>query len=221
MKHKGIFRLLTTLFLVVFVVSSLSVTAFAQGGEEGGEPSEWIPEETTGEVLTPEGNMTLVDDISGEAAADKQFITVVSKSGNYFYIIIDRAKNGDNTVHFLNQVDEADLMEIMEDGTVAKPIVCACTEKCAAGSVNMACGICASNMTECMGWEPEPTAPTEPQEPVKNSGAGSGVVLLLLLAAGGAAAYFLVVKPRQNKNVPSNFDDFDLEDEEYLVEDDG
>ena len=37
--------------------------------------------------LTPEGNATLVDDYYG----DKQLITVTTKAGNYFYILIDRA----------------------------------------------------------------------------------------------------------------------------------
>lgn len=65
--------------------------------------------------------MTLIDDIQGEAAEDKQFIVVQSRGGHYFYIIIDRAAEGENTVHFLNQVDEADLMQLMEDGQEATP----------------------------------------------------------------------------------------------------
>ena len=44
-------------------------------------------------------------------------------------------------------------------------------------------------------------------------------VVLILAAGGGAAFYFLVLKPKQGKKVPSDLDDFDLEDEEYLTED--
>lgn len=48
------------------------------------------------------------------ASWDKQFITVVSKTSNYFYIIIGRDWDGQNAVHFLNPMDEADLLTLME-----------------------------------------------------------------------------------------------------------
>lgn len=66
-------------------------------------------------ALTPDGNMTLVDDISSTTNSNKQFITLVTKTGNYFYLIIDRDDEGNNTVHFLNQVDEEDLFSLMKE----------------------------------------------------------------------------------------------------------
>ena len=175
-------------------------------------------------ALSPDGNLSLIDDIGSTTASSKQFITVESKNGNVFYLIIDRDDEGEETVHFLNQVDEADLMALTEDGEAAeKPIVCSCTDKCQAGAVNTACEVCMTNMSECVGEEPEPVEPDEPEEPVeeKKSGAGAIVAVVLILAVGGGAAfYFLVLKPKQGKKVPSDLEDFDLEDEEeYLTED--
>ena len=67
-------------------------------------------------ALTPEGNMTLVDDIGEEEdKSSQQFITLVSKSGATFYLVIDRNAKGQQTVHFMNLVDEADLLSLMED----------------------------------------------------------------------------------------------------------
>ena len=179
-----------------------------------------------GAALSPDGNLSLIDDIGSPTASGKQFITVESKNGNVFYLIIDRDDEGEETVHFLNQVDEADLLALTEDGEAAeKPIVCSCTDKCQAGAVNTACEVCMTNMSECVGKEPEPVTPDEPEEPAeeKKGGAGAIVAVVLLLAAGGGAAfYFLVLKPKQGGKVPSDLDDFDLEDEEeYLTGDEG
>ena len=75
-----------------------------------------ITDETSG-ALTPEGNLTLVDDYHTDYSdgSGQQFITLVSKSGATFYLVIDRNAKGQQTVHFMNLVDEADLLSLMED----------------------------------------------------------------------------------------------------------
>ena len=224
MKRNSI-RLFSFLLLIAICMSTFTLTAFAYGEDPEGDsyveetapPTEPVPDN----VLTPEGNMTLVDDIQGEDAADKQFITVTSKGGHYFYIIIDRADSGENTVHFLNQVDEADLLALIEEEqTNTAPLVCVCTEKCTPGAIHTSCEICMATMSKCVGKDTTPE-PTEPAEPSNTNSAGALLSLLLILGLGGGAAYyFLVMKPKQAKNVPSDLDDFDLEDEEeYLNED--
>ena len=170
MKNKKIIRLFTAALAVALCATAFAVPAFAGGGEgepyytetagTEADPAEEPQEETTGgmepegQPLTPEGNATLVDDFYG----DKQLITVTTKAGNYFYILIDRAnEDAETAVHFLNQVDEADLMALMEDGEAQEaPAVCTCAEKCQAGAVNTSCEVCAVNMAECAGAEPEP-----------------------------------------------------------------
>lgn len=69
-------------------MGGFSVTAYAGGDDYSywDEPEETPAPEPTPEPqpLTPDGNMTLVDDIEGDAAEDKQFITVVTKTAITF-----------------------------------------------------------------------------------------------------------------------------------------
>ena len=125
---------MTALCAALILMGGFSVPAYAQGTatelptEDATNDSNVVVEEKEETPpLTPKGNATLVDDFGG----NKQLITVTTKGGNYFYILIDRAAEGEQTVHFLNQVDEADLMALTETGEATKkPEVCNCTEKC-------------------------------------------------------------------------------------------
>ena len=193
MKNK-ILRSLTALCAALMLMGGFSVTAFAQTPTTEETDDSGVIVETEPQPLTPEGNMTLVDDIDGDAAEDKQFIVVKSKGGNYFYIIVDRAAEGENSVHFLNQVDESDLMAIIgEEQTEQPPAVCNCTEKCKAGEVNTACPVCSAAMNNCTGKEAEQEAPAEQEQPQNGMG-GHLIFLVVGLLGGGAALYFLKFK---------------------------
>ena len=170
-----------------------------------------------GSALTPDGNLTLIDDYGSTTGTGKQFITLQTKAGNTFYLIIDRDDEGEETVHFLNQVDEADLMALTEDGETA-PATCTCTEKCEAGAVNTACPICKGNLTACVGAAPEaeePAETTEPEEEAGNSMGGLIVFLVVLLLGGGAALYFFKFKkPKADTKGNDDLDEYDFGEDE-------
>jgi len=200
MKNKKLFRSFFVLLAALICMGGFSITAYAGGGEDiPTDDSNVIVETAEPQPLTPEGNMSLVDDIAGEAAEDKQFIVVKSKGGNYFYIIIDNAAQGENTVHFLNQVDEADLMALIDDEDKLP-----------------------QNSEVTPQPTPEPTPQPEPKQPNEeksNTGGMLLMVLLLFAGIGGAFYYFKVLKPKQAVKGNTNLDEFDFDEYDEEAED--
>ena len=207
-KNKKIFNALLTLCAALVLMGGFSVTAYAQtpeGQDDATDDSGVVYEEPEKEEpLTPDGNATLVDDFGG----NKQLITVTTKNGNYFYIIIDRDDEGNETVHFLNQVDEADLLMLMSEEEAAKytePVV--------------------ETTPEPTETEPEPkvTEPAPEEKPKTNM---LPVVLLVVALIGGGG--FFVFKKMQGKKKekeaakPDPDADYvdDEEDYGYVEEDD-
>lgn len=223
--NKKILRTLTALCAALVLMGGFSVTAFTQTpeGEDDTNDSGVVYEEPQKEEpLTPDGNATLVDDFGG----NKQLITVTTKNGNYFYILIDRDDEGENTVHFLNQVDDADLFALLEDGESTEaqtPAVCTCTEKCETGKINTSCPVCSTNMTACSGKEAEPEPEEVTEQPQEKSNTGGLVLFLVvaLLGGGGALYYFKFMKPKQSVKGDTDLEDFDFDDYGEDEPDDG
>lgn len=210
---KSKIRIITMLLTMVLCMTAFSTTAFAGGGEDTAEPTPEVTE-TPPVPLTPEGNLTLVDDLERTDEIDKQFITAVSKNGNYFYLVIDRADKEDN-VYLLNMVDEADLLALMEDAP-AEPKTCSCKDKCKLGAVSADCSLCSTDRAKCTGKAPQPTEPTEPQ-PEKEKSSPMGIVALLLifgLIGGGAFYYFKAVKNKAKPQSNPNVNEYDFSDDE-------
>ena len=193
---------------LTFLMGCMATPAFAYSGGESNENATssifdteeepvTVTEQDTG-PLTPEGNLTVVDDYQTTFSdgTAQQFITLVSKSGAYFYLIIDRAADGDQTAHFLNMVDEADLLALMDEEDIPE-----------------------------LEPEPAPAPETEPlpepePEPEKEDGAGKFVLVLLVLAGIAGGAYFWLKMREKQREAEENKPDPDAdyrEDEEEIV----
>ncbi len=153
-----------------------------------------ITDETSG-ALTPEGNLTLVDDYHTNYSdgSGQQFITLVSKSGNTFYLVIDRNSKGAQTVHFMNLVDEADLLALMEEEDADAYTA----EKEAAAKAEQD-KLKAEEEAKKAAEEAEKAADAPKENKVTKYAAGFlGVVALIALVAGGGAYFFIQQKNKK------------------------
>lgn len=205
---------LMVLAMAAGVFSSTAMTAFAYTGDTGqtetagetaaGETQTVIPEQTesigeteaaaqeeaSGEAGTSfsiPGNGEVLDDKTDDGT--KEFLTIQTKNGNTFFLVLDRSSNTEN-VYMLSMIDENDLAEFMDETqTEETPQV-----------------VIPETETTVMPEETEPET-VQPEDGGMNTGA---LLTIGLLAAGGIGAgyYFKVVKPKKEE---AQEDDEDLE----------
>ena len=163
--------------------------------------------------LTPDGNLTLVDDYGERTGEGQQFITLVTKAGNYFYLIIDRDDKGEENVHFLNLVDERDLFALMDEDEAAAYQSQLAAEQAAKEAAEAAAQAAAtqSQENETESENPDPDANTG-----KKSTNMLPILLVVLLIAGvGGGWFFLQTKKKQKAaNTPDPDADYTEDDDE-------
>ena len=178
--------------------AGMAAPAFAFEGEAAPVEQPVLPEvvedivtvtdETSG-ALTPEGNLTLVDDYHTNYSdgSGQQFITLVSKSGATFYLVIDRNAKGQQTVHFMNLVDEADLLSLMEEEEANAYTA----EKEAAAQAEQD-RLKAEEEAKKAAEEAAASGTEQPKENkvTKIASGFLGVVVLIALAAGGGFYFY-------------------------------
>ena len=196
---------LGALLVSAALCAGMAAPAFAFEGEAAPVEQPVLPEvveedvvtvtdETSG-ALTPEGNLTLVDDYHTDYSdgSGQQFITLVSKSGNTFYLVIDRNSKGAQTVHFMNLVDEADLLALMEEEDADAYTA----EKEAAAKAEQD-KLKAEEEAKKAAEEAEKAADAPKENKVTKYAAGFlGVVALIALVAGGGAYFFIQQKNKK------------------------
>ena len=234
MMRKKVFRVGAMLVLCLIMVLGTATSAFAYYNEdEANEGSTVVveepAEETTTETeapsetetpadepqgqITPDGNLTLVDDLDYSSRAGLQFMTVTSKDGHVFYIVIDRTANSEN-VYFLNQVDAADLMALMNDEQKEEYL----KEQEAKQQEQQQTTVTPAQQETQAPSETEQPAQTEAEkQPLNNS-----MVMIAVFGVIGidviAAYYFLKIKPKKNGSSIDEDREF-YDDEEYENED--
>ena len=192
-----------------FDIDQATILSFLELFQGMTQPAETQPSHG----LTPSGNLTLVDDFGERNGEGQQFITLVTKNGNYFYLIIDRDEKGEETVHFLNLVDERDLFALMEDDEKAAYESQIAAEQAAREAAEKAAAEVASQTGESETQKPE----DEPAKEGKKTNMAPILIIIVLMAAAGGGWFFMQTKKKKKaESAPDPDADYtDEDDEDY------
>jgi hypothetical protein len=201
-------RFLITLLAVMLCMTAFSSVAYAGGGPEPtptpaptATPSP-APTIEPGTPFSEDGNL-IVRDLLYDKHTNKQFITVETRNGKIFYIVIDYDKPIDEDLeqyhtYFLNMVDERDLLDIIEEEDLPDESAPTITPEPSPAS------------------SPEPSPSPAAQEPGAQNNTGGIVAVLLIVAviAAGVFCFFKFRKPKQSVKGKSDLDDYDFGEDE-------
>ena len=206
-KTKIISLMAVAAMAAAILLSPVNALAMAPDTSEETEKTE------AAEPLTPSGNMSLVDDYGNKDSSGKQFITVTTRNGNYFYIIIDRDDEGSEKVHFLNMVDESDLLSLMAEDEVNDYIAITSGKAKEDGEKEII-------KTPVSADTAEAKAESEDKKMTGKGSKVSGImalIMILAIAGAGAFMYFKSTK-KSRRDVTSDPDEDYTEniDESFL-----
>lgn len=134
MKNKVVKKLMMIVMAVTMLSGFSFATVYANADPPAEETTTEVVAETSSEATTEEntedtdtgrviaesdssafsthGNAQLVDDKENDDT--KQFLTIQTKKGNTFYMVIDRSSTSEN-VYMMSLVDENDLAEFLDE----------------------------------------------------------------------------------------------------------
>ncbi|WP_277406681.1 CD1107 family mobile element protein [Lacrimispora xylanisolvens] len=196
------------LFMVMLgTVFSTSMSAFAytenaeqQTAEtevseetESTEETDVLEENQSESEATPfsiPGNGQLLDDKSEDGT--KQFLTIQTKSGNTFFMVLDRSSNTEN-VYMLSMIDENDLAEFVSE--TSEP------------AAEIPAVVLPEQETKPVTTDTESEVESEPEAGGMSTGAILAIILIIVGGIGGYY-YFKIVKPKKDEE---EAEDEDLE----------
>lgn len=155
-----------------------------------------------GQPYKGEGNMQTLDMLYS-ASTNKQFITVQTRAGETYYMVIDYDKPIDEAndiyeTYFLNLVDDRDLMSVVSEDEIQP-----------------------TPTPQIVYVTPEPTQVPQQTAPIVVEDDGMEEMLPMILLIGGVAAiggaiFWLAKKKKEStaRNVPDFDDEYEFEDEE-------